>query len=159
MDDLKKLRKKLQKTRSKMINYPGVHQLVGGLKEGKGYTKPVYAETLLSQIFRQIPDALDKRTRKKGDKILKKIKDIKEGPGKAMADLEYQLDLANPRNETLPAVPYKGQFGTDYKTGEFYEKQGTLPAIRRYNKVTKKNEGGFVKGFGIAINKRKIKVY
>ena len=114
---------------------------------------------MLSQIFRQIPDALDRRTRKKGDKILKKIKDIKEGPGKAMADLEYQLDLANPRNETLPAVPYKGQFGTDYKTGEFYEKQGTLPAIRRYNKVTKKNEGGFVKGFGIAINKRKIKVY
>ena len=159
MDNLKKLRKKLQKRRSKMINYPGVHKLIGGYKNLEGKTEPLYSETLLSTIVRTIPDALDRRTRKKGDKILKKIKNIKKGPGKAMADLEYQLDLADPRNETLPAVPYEGQFGTDYKTGEFYEKQGTLPAIRRYNKVTKKNEGGLVRGFGASIKPRKFKVY
>ena len=159
MDNLKKLRKKLQKTRSKMINYPGAHKLIGGYKNLEGKTEPIYSETLLSTIVRLIPDALDRRTRKKGDKILKKIKNIKKGPGKAMADLEYQLDLADPRNETLPAVPYEGQFGTDYKTGEFYKKQGTLPAIRRYRKVSKKNEGGLVKGQGISIKPRKFKVY
>ena len=158
MDDLKKLRKKLQKIRSKMINYPGAHKLIGGYKNLEGKTEPIYSETLLSTIARTIPDALDRRTKRKGDKVLKKIKDIKEGPGKAFGDLEYQLDLADKRNDTLPAVPPEGQYGTNYKTGEFYEKSGTLPAIRRYN-VSKKNEGGFVKGFGIAINKRKIKVY
>ena len=159
MDNLKKLQKKLQKTRSKMINYPGVHQLVGGLKEGKGYSKPVYAETFLSQIFRQIPDALDRRTRKKGDKILKKIKNIRKGPGKAMGDLEYQLDLADPRKDSLPAVPPEGQIGTDYKTGKAYVKYGSMPAERKPKKVKKKNEGGFVKGQGISIKPRKFKVY
>jgi len=158
MDNLKKLRKKLQKRRSKMINYPGVEVLIGGLTDREGKSYPVYAETLLSQIVRQIPDALDRRTKRKGDKILKKIKDIKKGPGKAMADLEYQLDLADKRNDTLPAVPPEGQYGTDSETGEFYEKQGTLPAIRRYN-VRKKNEGGLVKGQGKSIKPRKFKVY
>ena len=158
MDDLKKLRKKLQKIRSKMINYPETRELLaiekkdGKIKEIRG------GEYFSSFLARQIPDALDRRTKRKGDKVLKKIKDIKEGPGKAFGDLEYQLDLADKRNDTLPAVPPEGQYGTNYKTGEFYEKSGTLPAIRRYN-VSKKNEGGFVKGFGIAINKRKIKVY
>ena len=75
-----------------------------------------------------------------------------------MADLEYKLDLADKRNDTLPAVPPEGQYGTNYKTGESYEKSGTLPAIRRYN-VRKKNEGGLVKGFGASIKPRKFKVY
>ena len=159
MDNLKKLQKKLQKTRSKMINYPGVHQLVGGLKDGKGNAKPVYAETFLSQIFRQIPDAIDRRTRKKGDKILKKIKNIRQGPGKAMGDLEYKLDLADPRNTTLPAIPPEGQYGTDYETGKAYEKYGSMSAVRKFNKTKKKNEGGLVKGQGISIKPRNFKVY
>jgi len=158
MDNLKKLRKKLQKTRSKMINQPQVRELLaiekkdGKIKEIRG------GEYFSSFLARQIPDALDRRTKRKGDKILKKIKDIKKGPGKAMADLEYQLDLADKRNDTLPAVPPEGQYGTNYKTGESYEKSGTLPAIRRYN-VRKKNEGGLVKGFGASIKPRKFKVY
>ena len=65
MEDIRQLQKELQNVRSKLIEYPGVHQLVGGLKDGEGITKPVYSETLLSEIVRQIPDAIDRRTIKK----------------------------------------------------------------------------------------------
>ena len=137
MEDIRQLQKELQEVRSKLIEYPGVHKLIGGYKDKDGKTHPIHSETLLSTIVKTIPDALDKRTRKKANKILEKIEKIRQGPGKAFGDLEYQLDLADPRNETLPAVPYEGQFGTDYRTGEFYKKQGTLPAIRRFNKKKK----------------------
>ena len=137
MEDIRQLQKELQNVRSKLIEYPGVHQLIGGLKDGEGITKPVYSETLLSEIVRQIPDAIDRRTIKKANKILEKIEKIRQGPGKAFGDLEYQLDLADPRNETLPAVPPEGQIGTDYRTGEAFIKYGSMPAVRKYNKKKK----------------------
>ena len=157
MEDITELRKELQNVRSKLIEYPGVHKLIGGYKDKDGKTHPIYSETLLSTVARTIPDSLDKRTIKKANKILKKIEEIRQGPGEAFGDLEYQLDLADPRNETLPAVPPEGQIGTDYRTGEFYEKQGTLPAIRRFNKK-KKTKKYFSKDKNYSNKPRKVRI-
>ena len=125
VEDIRQLQKELQDTRSKLINYTGFSPDVTG------------QESVLSVLVRQIPDAIDRRTIKKANKILKKIEKIRQGPGKAFGDLEYQLDLADPRNETLPAVPPEGQIGTDYRTGEAFIKYGSMPAVRKYNKKKK----------------------